>query len=276
MKKLWPIPAAFFAVCCILNLTGCLLDGNLERFVKPALMPLLCLTTMTYILEFFSGAVRYPERRYATPPTPWAPPSYDAEGGTSPDTALRRRKTSVATALLMCGQLFGFAGDTMLLGKGFPFFAGGIGCFLVGHIFYISLFGSRSWKGLRAWQWIVALTLCLLLVVGLVIAIGVKGVMLAPMGIYGFVLALLIFSTLAGAIRFGGPEWWMLAAGSVLFTFSDALIAVRNFGTLSPFMDGFGVMSTYLAAQSLLAAGAARLICQGFFVPLSPQMKDNK
>ena len=276
MKKLWPIPAAFFAVCCILNLTGCLLDGNLERCVKPALMPLLCLTTMTYILEFFSGAVRYPETCHPRHRKREGPTEWEGSRSDAPDTALRRRKTSVATALLMCGQLFGFAGDTMLLGKGFPFFAGGIGCFLVGHIFYISLFGGKSWKGLRAWQWIVALTLCLLLVVGLVIAIGVKGVMLAPMGIYGFVLALLIFSTLAGAIRFGGPEWWMLAAGSVLFTFSDALIAVRNFGTLSPFMDGFGVMSTYLAAQSLLAAGAARLICQGFFVPLSPQIKNYK
>ena len=45
MRKLhlWCIPAAFFAVCCILNLYGCLTEYGLERCVKPALLPLLCL-----------------------------------------------------------------------------------------------------------------------------------------------------------------------------------------------------------------------------------------
>ncbi|MBO6168675.1 MAG: lysoplasmalogenase [Bacteroidales bacterium] len=219
-KRLWLIPAAFYAVCCILNLWGCLSDGDLERCVKPALMPLLCLTTFTYLL---------PRR---------------GEGA----------------ALLLCGQLFGFAGDTMLLGKGFVFFAGGIGLFLIGHIFYICLFGGRSWKGLKAWHWALAMTFCLGLTAGLIKGIGVNGTMLAPMGVYGFVLTLLMFSTLAGALRFGGLTWWMLFAGAVLFTFSDALIAVRNFGNLSRFMGGFGVMSTYLAAQTLLAAGGVRLI----------------
>ena len=232
MKKLWPIPAAFFAVCCILNLAGCLMEGDLERCVKPALMPLLCLATMTYILE-------------------------------SPGSSILSRKLGL-TALLASGQLFGFAGDTMLLGKGFPFFAGGIGLFLVGHVFYICLFGGRSWKGLKAWHWVVAIACCLALVAGLVAAIGVKGVMLAPMAVYGFVLTLLMFSTFAGALRFGGLEWWMLAAGALLFTFSDALIAVRNFGSLSPFIGGFVVMATYLAAQTLLATGGARMIKRDF------------
>ena len=86
--------------------------------------------------------------------------------------------------------------------------------------------------------------------------------MLLPMGVYGFVLMLLIFSTLAGVLRRGGATWWILLCGALLFTFSDALIAVRNFGDLSPFMSGFGVMSTYLAAQVLLAVGGIRLVRQ--------------
>lgn len=225
-KKLWIIPAAFFAVCCVLNLIGCCSDGDLERCIKPALMPLLCLATFAWLLPM---------------------------GGFPAGGA----------ALLMLGQLFGFAGDTMLMGKGFAFFAGGIGLFLVGHIFYICLFGSRSWKGLKAWHWIAALTVCLGMVAGLIMAIGVSGALLAPMAVYGFVLSLLMFSTLAGALRFGGLTWWMLFAGAVLFTFSDALIAVRNFGTLSPFMSGFVVMSTYLLAQVLLAVGGARLLTSG-------------
>ncbi len=220
-NRYWLVPAGFFVLCCILNLIGCLQGSGLEKTVKPALLPLLCVTTAAWLMERPHG-----------------------------------RKEA---ALLLTAQLFGFAGDTALLGHGFAFFAGGIGLFLIGHIFYICLFGSRSLRGLKPWQWAAGLAGAAALTAGLIIGIGVKGTMLAPMGIYGFVLAMLIFSTLAGALRFGGLSWWLLAAGAVLFTFSDALIAVRNFGTLSPFMNGFGVMSTYLAAQSLLAVGGCRL-----------------
>lgn len=222
-SKLWLIPAAFFLVCCALNLYGCLTDGHVEAVVKPALMTLLCVTTMTYLLG-------------------------------------RPGASGTDVALLLAGQLFGFAGDTMLLGKGFAFFAGGIGLFLIGHIFYISLFGRTSLKGLKGWQWALGITGAVACSAALALIIGVNGVMLAPMGIYACALMMLIFSTLMGVIREGGCTWWMLLCGAVLFTFSDSLIAVRNFGELSPFMSGFGVMSTYLAAQALLAAGGVRLI----------------
>lgn len=223
-NRIWIIPAVFFAVCCVLNLTGCLIEGDLERCVKPALMPLLCLSTASALLPKLSDSC----------------------------------SAAKAASLLFCGQLFGFAGDTMLLGNSFPFFAGGIGLFLIGHIFYICLFGGDSFKGLKAWQWICGIAGGLAVTALLVIVVGVNGVMLLPMGVYGFVLTMLIFSTLCGAVRFGG-FWWMLLCGAVLFTFSDTLIAVRNFGNLSPFMGGFGVMFTYLLAQTLLAAGGVRL-----------------
>ena len=220
--KLWIIPAAFFVVCCALNLIGCLSEGDLERVVKPALMLLLCITTLAYLL----GRGVAPGRQ---------------------------------AALLMTAQLFGFAGDTMLIGKGFAFFAGGIALFLIGHIFYISLFGGFSWKGLKPWQWVAAIAGAIAAAAALALIIGVNGVMLAPMGIYALALMMLIFSGLAGVLRFGGATWWIILCGALLFTFSDSLIAVRNFGTLSPFMSGFGVMSTYLLAQTLLAVGGIRL-----------------
>ncbi len=224
-NKLWIIPCVFFAACCVLNLAGCLTEGQLERCVKPALMPLLCVTTFTWLLGR-AGSVARP----------------------------------CLAPLLLCAQLFGFAGDTMLMGSGFAFFAGGIALFLVGHIFYITLFGKQSLKGLKPWQWAAGVAVGMACTCLLAFGIGVKGVMLVPMGIYGFVLMMLIFSTLMGVIRFGGATWWILLCGAVLFTFSDSLIAVRNFGSLSPFMGGFGVMVTYLAAQSLLAVGSLRLI----------------
>lgn len=228
--KLWYIPAAFYAVCCVLNLYGCLTEGPLERFIKPALMPLLCVTTLAYLL-----------------------------------TAERRPDSLKMIPLLVAGQLFGFAGDTMLMGSGFIWFAGGIVLFLIGHIFYISLFGGISWKGLKLRHWIIALAVMFAATAGLIICIGVNGVMLAPMGIYGFTLTVLIFSALAGVLKGssvavgGRATWLILLCGALLFTFSDSLIAVRNFGELSPFMSGFGVMFTYLLAQTLLAIGGVRL-----------------
>ena len=223
INRLWLVPLAFFLVCCILNLAGGLNYDSpvLQRTVKPALLPLLSLTAMAWLLP------RQPRAREAT--------------------------------LLVAAQLFGFAGDTMLLGSGFPFFAGGIGLFLIGHIFYITLFGGISFKGLKFWHWALAVAASLACVAGLIVIIGVNGVMLAPMGIYAMVLMMLIFSALAGVIRFGGLTWWLLLCGAILFTFSDSLIAVRNFGGISPFMDGFVIMFTYLAAQGLLAIGACRL-----------------
>jgi len=221
--KLWHIAAAFFGLCVIINLYGCLAGSDIKSLVKPALMPLLCLATMTFLAE---------------------------------RTSLDAKEVK----LLAFAQLFGFAGDTALIKDGFLFFAAGIGLFLIGHIFYISFFGGRSWKGLKLWHWIVALAVCAGLVAGLVAVIGVKGALLPPMAIYGFVLTLLMFSTLAGLIRFGGTSWLLLFIGSVLFTFSDALIAVSTFNQTSAFVSGFGVMSTYLIAQVLLAIGGTRLI----------------
>lgn len=223
-NNLWLIPCAFFLICCVLDLAGCQSGSQLERCVKPALMPLLCLTTAVWL--------------------------YGREGSVS---------RPCLVPLLLCGQLFGFAGDTMLLGNGFPFFAGGIGLFLIGHIFYICLFGRLSLRGLRPWHWIAGIAVGAGASVSMALLIGVRGVLLAPMGIYAFALMMLIFSTLAGVVRFGGLTWWLPLCGAVLFAFSDALIAVRSFGTISPFLNAVVVMGTYLAAQCLLAVGGLRL-----------------
>ena len=224
--KLWQITAAFFAVCVVLNLYGCLASTALANTVKPALMPLLCLTTMAALAA-------------------------------GPGINSREAK------LLACAQLFGFGGDTALIGsEKFAFFALGIGLFLVGHIFYITLFGGKSWKGIKPWVWIIAVVVALAAVAGLVSAIGIKGALLAPMAVYGLTLMTLIFSTLAGAIRFGGKAWWMLAAGAVIFTFSDSLIAIQTFNNPAACGGRIGVMATYLLAQVLLAIGSFQLISE--------------
>jgi uncharacterized membrane protein YhhN len=225
MRKttLWHIPCAFFIIACILNLIGCVQGTALAATVKPALLPLLSATTLAYLLG-------------------------------------RNVKDYRAVGLLTAAQLFGCTGDVLLIPDGFLFFASGIVAFLIGHVFYMCLFGGRSWKGLTLKHWLIAFVVMLAAVLGLVKAIGIEGAMFWPMLIYGFGLMMLIFSTLAGVIKFGNATWWILLAGALLFTFSDSCIAMGTFGVMTFPLRGFLVMITYLLAQSLLAIGGVRLV----------------
>ena len=228
MKKqaVWCIPCTFFIIACVLNLIGCVQETSLASTVKPALLPLLCASTLAFLLG-------------------------------------RDNLDFRPVGLLVAAQLFGCTGDVLLIPDGFPFFAGGMAAFLIGHICYMCLFGGLSWKGLSWWRWLIALVVMIAAVLLLVKAIGIEGVLFWPMLIYGFALMLLIFSALAGVLRMPKGRrstWWILLAGALLFTFSDACIAMGTFGVMTFSLRHFVVMLTYLAAQSLLAVGGVRLI----------------
>lgn len=218
MKKSWILPAIFFLVAALVNWATRLFAPEMSALVKPALMPLLALTTLAA-----AGTLEPKEMKY-----------------------------------LITAQLFGCAGDIFLIGDGILALGCGLSSFLIGHIFYLTIFGSRSWKGLSWKVWVPALLVMAALVYGLTLIIGIKGAMLVPMFIYGMGLMLLIFSGLMGVIRLGGTTWWILFAGGVIFTFSDCLVAAEVFDIHFPGI-GFVVMLTYLLAQSLLAWGALRL-----------------
>jgi len=164
-----------------------------------------------------------------------------------------------SVTLLIAAQLFGCMGDTFLIGTEFVFFASGIAAFLFGHICYITLF-KDSYKGLKPVQWVISIACMLAFVVALVLLIGIKGVMLGPMAVYGSALAFLIFTGVAGVVRKKGCEWWYILIGAVLFTFSDSQIAMDTFGVLPYALRPFVIMLTYLAAQALLAIGSVKLI----------------
>lgn len=218
------IPILLFIVACLLNLAGRIWNPELAGIVKPALLPLLAVAVLTAALE----------------------------GGVD-------RKQ---LALLIAAELFGCVGDTFLLSGEFVFFASGIGAFLIGHIFYITLFGRHSLKGISPTGWILSLAIMAGLVYGLVRVLKVEGALLAPMAVYGMMLMMLIFSTLCGLIRFRQKGTWaLLFIGALLFTFSDSLIAAGTFGVIDFELREFVIMATYLLAQSLLAIGGLRL-CQ--------------
>ena len=71
------------------------------------------------------------------------------------------------------------------------------------------------------------------------------GALLVPVVGYGLLLA-----TMAVLATGVSP---MVASGAVLFVVSDALIALGAFTGLS--VSGFAIMSTYIAAQVLIAVG---------------------
>ena len=228
MRKtaLWRIPCAFFLIACGLNLIGCIRSEALAAAVKPALLPLLAVTTLAYLMG-------------------------------------RHVRDYRPVALLTAAQLFGCAGDILLIPEGFFFFTGGIAAFLAGHVFYLYLFGGQSWRGVSLGRWLIALLVMAGAVFGMVKVIGIEGALLWPMAVYGFVLMLLVFSTLAGLAanwRDNRATWVVLLLGALLFTFSDSCIAMGIFGVMKFPLHHFLVMGTYLAAQSLLAIGGIRLI----------------
>ena len=216
------LPILVFIVACLLNLAGLIWNPELASIVKPALMPLLAVAVLTAAVE--NGANRH------------------------------------QLYLLIAAELFGCAGDTFLLRDEFVFFAAGIAAFLIGHLFYISLFGRQSLKGINPMGWILSLIVMGGLVFLLVRFLKIEGALLAPMAVYGMTLMLLIFSTLCGLLRFRQKlTWTLLFIGAVLFTFSDCLIAAGTFKVVQFEQLGFAIMVTYLLAQSLLAIGALRL-----------------
>ena len=216
------LPTLLFIVACALNLAGRIWNPELAGIVKPALLPLLATAVLSFALE------RSVDRRQL--------------------------------ALLIAAELFGCVGDTFLLRGEFVFFASGIGAFLIGHLFYITLFGRHSLKGISPMGWIISLIIMGGLVGGLVYLLQIQGALLVPMAIYGFTLMMLIFSTLCGLLRFRQKgTWTLLFLGALLFTFSDALIAAGTFGVIDFELREFVIMATYLLAQSLLAIGGLRL-----------------
>lgn len=223
-SRLWILPAIFFLMACAVNLYGCVLNNlTVERYVKGALMPLLALTGMTYL----------------------AP-----------------RTFNIRTAgTLLLAQLLGWAGDSLLMGSGIAWFGSGLGAFLLGHLCYLRIF-SRTLKGLPAWKWVVAILVMAAVLAAVVMAIGINGVLLAPMAVYGAALMVISFSGLCGVCRRTAPSggvWWMVLLGGLFFLGSDSLIAMRTFGEAHFALRGFTIMSTYLVAQSLLCAAGVRL-----------------
>lgn len=117
--------------------------------------------------------------------------------------------------------------------------------FAAGHVCYLVLFGrGRTNPYLGA---------------GYAVALAAMAAVLLPALPAGLRIPVAGYSLLltAMAYRASGPGLWA-GVGGALFLVSDTLIATGIADLPQPPVPGFWVMATYLAAQSLLAAGVLR------------------
>lgn len=156
--------------------------------------------------------------------------------------------------LLLVAIALSWGGDVALSFPGVLFFVIGLCLFLLGHVAYVVLFLRLRPRGrsLPAWTLVyVAWYAAFLALLG-----PHLGALFVPVAIYGLVLGTM--AALAGGI--GGA----VALGGALFVVSDSVLALGRFLPDYEFaLHDLTVMSTYLAAQGLIAYGVVQLAVRG-------------
>jgi uncharacterized membrane protein YhhN len=156
---------------------------------------------------------------------------------------------AAAPALLLVAIGFSWGGDALLSIPGDLGFVIGLASFLLAHVTYVVLFlrlraGRRRlplWTVVYA-AWYVAF---------LALLQPHLGGLLVPVALYGLVLG--VMAAIAGGL--GG----LVAVGGALFVVSDSVLALGRFLPGYEFAPhDLVVMSTYLAAQGLIALGVVR------------------
>ena len=161
--------------------------------------------------------------------------------------------------ILLAALLFSWLGDICLLfeHRNGLFFILGLAAFLTAHVFYIlyflrirsprdSFFRKRPVMFLAAVAYV--LELLFLLWPGL-------GAMKVPVVVYALVIGTMLCLALWQYGRLENRTAYLFAAGAMLFVLSDSALAIDRFRN---HFSGSGilVMSTYVAAQLLLAMGS--------------------
>lgn len=158
------------------------------------------------------------------------------------------RGTRLSRAVLV-GLLVGSVGDVFLETGNPSHFVPGLVAFLLGHVAYIVGFTREA----KAPAPLRALPFFALVAVVLTIALPKAGPLAAPIGVYGLVIAAMMWRAAARVGVEGGAGLpWLGLIGAVLFAFSDSMIAVNKF--VEPFTGARPlILVTYWMAQLLVA-----------------------
>lgn len=152
------------------------------------------------------------------------------------------RQLRIAAALVFCG-----IGDaTLELGL----FTTGLAAFLVGHLFYLSVFCRRPKLDPPR-----LVALAVLAVYGAALVLQLQphlGEMALPVYLY-----MLVIMCMAAAAIAGRGNHLLVALGAVLFVLSDSLIAWNRFAEPIPGVR-YWIMALYYGAQYLLTVDARR------------------
>lgn len=158
------------------------------------------------------------------------------------------RGTRLSRAVLV-GLLVGSVGDVFLETGNPSHFVHGLVAFLLGHVAYIVGFTREA----RRPALLRALPFFGLAGVVLAVALPHAGPLAMPIGVYGVVIAAMMWRAAArvGVEGAAGLPWLGLV-GAVLFAFSDSMIAVNKF--VAPFIGARPlILVTYWMAQLLVA-----------------------
>ncbi|WP_307043895.1 lysoplasmalogenase [Agromyces ramosus] len=158
---------------------------------------------------------------------------------------------SDASWLLITAIAFSWGGDAALTVPGEWWFIIGLGSFLLAHLAYIALFFRLPAEGRRLNAW--ALGYAVWYIGFLALLAPHLGGMIVPVAVYGAVLGAMA----ALAAAHGG----LIAAGGAFFVVSDSVLALGRFLPGYEFaLHDVTVMTSYLAAQGLIALGAVSAI----------------
>ena len=164
------------------------------------------------------------------------------------------------TLLMTVGLLFHNVGDVLLLfdKRSFLFFALGLGCFFIGHLFYLAVFRSGIGKSRRAGE-TVAMIAPLVIAPLAAMAFGAVLPMTIALAVYALALLYVMATGVIWAMR-GKPFAWRVIFGALLFIISDALIGILVFQGITFPLRHAAVIATYLAAEWLLVSAMVRTI----------------
>ena len=211
-----------FALAFAFKLVASYLDIKLMEYItKPMLMPLVLLNALLAL-----------------------------EGSKAP------KWLTLFLALALC---FHCAGDVCLMLPGFTLFATGLGCFLVGHIFYISIFVRQGvFRGVSVFSLILVILATLATIMFLVVIFKFEGPIKYPVFVYGSMLLFVSMCGFSGALNRRKAVYWYAALGALLFLFSDFMVAWRSLLGHTFQGMGFWIMLTYVSAECLIVTSIVK------------------
>lgn len=224
--KKW-IALVLFALAACANFAGNIIDNELlMRISKPLLMPLILLNALLAL-----------------------------EGTAAP------KWLGVLLSLALC---FHCAGDVFLMLAGpFPLFAAGLGCFLIGHVFYISIFTKTGlFKNCPPALLFVVFAVAIFVPTILVNVLDFEGPIKYAVLIYAMLLLYVAGCGLVGALNrksgVSNPVYWLAFIGGIIFITSDFFVAWRSL--LGHNFPGLGllIMTTYVLAECLIVTAIVR------------------